>query len=128
MDHIPPFPGVYMLRPAEKPNAAPVYVGMAGLRQGNGLRGRLAVYLSGKGALSGLGEHAFDRALADSGWIRERLREALRGQAQRAKTVARLAIDHMRLEVRWKTVETGGEAHKLERELIAKHRATLWNR
>ncbi|MFC8304866.1 hypothetical protein ACFUCV_14420 [Specibacter sp. NPDC057265] len=66
MDHIPSFPGVYMLRPVDKPNTAPVYVGMAGLRKGKGLRGRLAVYSSGKGAVSGLGEHAFDIALADS--------------------------------------------------------------
>lgn len=35
---------------------------MTGERKGNGLRGRLAIYASGKGASSGLGEHAFDRA------------------------------------------------------------------
>ncbi|MDQ0733131.1 helix-turn-helix domain-containing protein [Arthrobacter sp. B1I2] len=55
----PRFPGVYMFRIAAEAHLGPVYIGMAGERKGNGLRGRLAIYASGKGAGSGLGEHAF---------------------------------------------------------------------
>src|SRR3954468_13963412 len=56
----PRLPGVYLLR---EPTAHLIrYVGMAGERVGSGraqgLRGRLAVYRSGKGAVSGFGEAA----------------------------------------------------------------------
>ena len=52
----PTAPGVYMAR--ERHSGQVVYVGMAGERSGRGLRGRLRVYLSGKAAVSGLGEAA----------------------------------------------------------------------
>jgi hypothetical protein len=128
LDVAPRFPGVYMVRTAEDPHGHPVYVGMAGERKGNGLRGRLAIYASGKGAASGLGEHAFDRAFADPKWVSERLQEALAGNPMRATAAARSAIDHAGLEVRWQTVETRAEALQLERELIRDYRAGLWNR
>jgi hypothetical protein len=38
---------------------------MAGERRGQGIRGRLNVYGSGKALASGLGEAVMDRALAD---------------------------------------------------------------
>ncbi|NUU32649.1 hypothetical protein HNO80_13720 [Arthrobacter sp. C9C5] len=101
---------------------------MAGERKGNGLRGRLAIYASGKGAASGLGEHAFDRALEDSKWLQARLDEALSGTAMRATKAARSALDNAGLEVRWKTVETRVEALELEMELIREYRSGLWNR
>lgn len=124
----PRLPGVYMFRIAAEPQRGPVYIGMAGERKGNGLRGRLAIYASGKGAGSGLGEHAFDRALEDPKWLQARLDEALEGRPMRAKAAARSAIDHAGLEVRWQTVETRGLALQLEAQLITEHRAQLWNR
>lgn len=124
----PRFPGVYMCRIANKPESGPVYIGMAGERKGNGLRGRLAIYASGKGAASGLGEHAFDRALEDPKWLQARLDEAIAGTPMRATAAARSAIDHAGLEVRWQTVETKVEAVKLELQLIREHRSGLWNR
>lgn len=124
----PRFPGVYMFRIAAAPDRGPVYIGMAGERKGNGLRGRLAIYASGKGAGSGLGEHAFDRALEDPKWLQARLDEALAGNPMRAKAAARSAIDHAGLEVRWQTVETRAQALQLEAQLISKYRPQLWNR
>lgn len=124
----PRFPGVYMLRVANEPHTGPVYIGMTGERKGNGLRGRLAIYASGQGAASGLGEHAFDRALVDPEWMRARLDEALAGRPMRAKKAARSAIDHAGLEVRWQTVATRSVALRLEVELIGEHRGRLWNR
>lgn len=124
----PRFPGVYMCRIAKETERGPVYIGMAGERKGNGLRGRLAIYASGKGAASGLGEHAFDRALEDPKWLQARLDEALAGTPMRATAAARSAIDHAGLEVKWQTVETRAEAMMLEIELIREHRAGLWNR
>jgi hypothetical protein len=124
----PRFPGVYMFRIAAEPHRGPVYVGMAGERKGNGLRGRLAIYASGKGAGSGLGEHAFDRALEDPTWLQARLDEALAGTPMRAKAAARSAIDHAGLEVRWQTFETRAEALQVEDQLINEYRHQLWNR
>lgn len=124
----PRFPGVYMFRIAVEPLRGPVYIGMAGERKGNGLRGRLAIYASGKGAGSGLGEHAFDRALEDPEWLQARLDEALAGRPMRAKAAARSAIDHAGLEVRWQTVETRAQALQLEAQLIREYRSQLWNR
>lgn len=124
----PRFPGVYMLRIAAEAHRGPVYIGIAGERKGNGLRGRLAIYASGKGAGSGLGEHAFDRALEDPTWLRARLDEALAGYPMRAKAAARSAIDHAGLEVRWQTFETRAQALKVEAQLISEYRHQLWNR
>lgn len=117
-----------MVRIAELPHRGPVYIGMAGERKGNGLRGRLAIYASGKGASSGLGEHAFDRALEDPKWLQARLDEAHAGRSMRATAAARSAIDHAGLEVRWQTVETRAQALQLEAQLISEYRSQLWNR
>lgn len=85
----PLVPGVDMAR--EGTTGPIVYVGMAGERAGRtgtgtpkGLRGRLGVYVSGKGLASGLGEAVMDRALADPGWLRERLAEAEAEPASRS--------------------------------------------
>ncbi|WP_458107694.1 hypothetical protein M1D51_19510 [Arthrobacter sp. R3-55] len=124
----PLFPGVYTFRKADEPEPGPVYIGMAGERKGTGIRGRLSIYASGRGATSGLGEHAMDRALADPAWIQARLDEAIAGRPMRATVAARSAIDHARLEVRWQTVSTRAEALVLEGQLIAEHAGRLWNR
>jgi hypothetical protein len=55
-------PGVYLARQGDHDDL--VYVGMAGERRGQGIKGRLIVYSRGKAAVSGLGEAALDRALA----------------------------------------------------------------
>lgn len=62
-------PGVYIARSGSEV----VYVGMAGERRGLGVRGRLQIYARGRGAVSGLGEAALDRALADPAWLSDRL-------------------------------------------------------
>lgn len=104
-----------------------VYVGSAGERRGQGLRGRLRVYSTGKGLVSGLGEAAFDRALADPEWVRARLREIEDGSPRRAKEWGRLAIERADLEVRWTTAADKKSAEALEERVIAQHEG-LWNR
>lgn len=124
----PLFPGVYMFRKADEPEAGPVYIGMAGERKGTGIRGRLSIYARGRGATSGLGEHAMDRALADPAWLQARMDEALAGRPMRATKAARSAIDHAHLEVRWQTVSSSAEALALEEQLVDAHAGRLWNR
>ena len=80
-------PGVYLFR--DPATHAIIYVGMAGERAGSGrpqgLYGRLAVYRAGKGAVSGFGEAALDRALADSAWIEQQLTRLRAEGPRRAK-------------------------------------------
>ena len=119
--------GVYMFRTAATHDI--VYVGMAGERKGQGVRGRLSVYRTGKGAVSGLGEAALDRALADPVWLTARLRELEAGTVRRAKDWARLAIERADLEVRWAATESPLHAKSLEDDVIADlTQAGLWNR
>jgi hypothetical protein len=105
-----------------------VYVGMAGERNGRGLRGRLGVYASGKAATSGLGEAALNRVLADPNWLRDRLAELEAGQPRTAKQWARAALDHWNLYVCWATVPNRSEAITLEQRILsALNGTTLWN-
>lgn len=62
-------PGVYVIRSGSQI----VYVGRAGVRGGSGIPGRLRVYAQGRGAVSGFGEAALDRVLADPTWFASRL-------------------------------------------------------
>lgn len=119
-------PGVYVMRMGR---AGPVvYVGMAGERNGRGLRGRLGVYASGKAAVSGCGEAALNRALADLDWLRDRLAEVEAGRPRTAKQWARAAIDHWDLYVCWATAADRTEAIGLERLVLAElDLTTLWN-
>ena len=122
----PTTPGVYMLR--EGREGPVVYVGMAGERRGKGLRERLRVYTSGKGMVSGLGEAAMDRALADAAWLRHRLQEVEAGRPERAKRWAAAAIARADLHVRWASTQTADEAKRLERSVLARFESGLWNR
>lgn len=130
----PRSPGVYVVREGEL--GAVIYVGMAGERAGRtaqgkpkGLRGRLSVYASGKAAVSGLGEAAFDRALADAAWIRDRLAELERDGPQRTKVWARDALVRADLQVCWAVTVDKAAAKMLETEvLIALADQDLWNR
>lgn len=132
IEHAPSEPGVYIAR--ELPTCAIVYVGMAGERAGGsgkpkGVRGRLRVYASGKGLASGLGEAAFDRALADATWLRTRLAEVEGGHVARAKVWGRLALERSQLELSWSTTVDRSAARKLEIEVLtALADAELWNR
>jgi hypothetical protein len=130
----PLVPGVYIAR--EGPTGPVVYVGMAGERAGRtgtgtpkGLRGRLSVYLSGKGLASGLGEAVMDRALADPVWLRQRLSEAEAGEPLRAKAWGRAAFERAQLHVRWTTTPDKASAAILEGQVLAALcDADLWNR
>lgn len=120
-------PGVYMARTG--PSGTIVYVGMAGLRSGKGVRGRLSVYARGVAIHSGLGQAAFDRALADVEFVRRRLADLEAGRAIRARDWGRAAIERADLYVRWATCATPEEARDLERRVIAaSDPAGLWNR
>lgn len=118
-------PGVYLARSA----GVIVYVGMAGERKGLGIRGRLAIYASGKGAVSGLGQAAFNRALADPAWVRSRLVALEAGEARTAKEWARAAIDQAALELAWATTSDRAAALRLEAQVIAllHPHSALWN-
>lgn len=123
----PRLPGVYMARSRQSREL--VYVGMAGERRGNGLRGRLSVYCSGKALASGLGEAVFDRALADEEWLRARLADVEAGTPARAKEWGRLAFQRADLELRWAVTADRASASTLERAaLAALHASALWNR
>ncbi len=78
-------PGVYLLR---EPTGQIRYAGMAGERAGSGrpqgLHGRLSVYWSGKAAVSGFGEAALDRAVADPDWVEQQL-ERLRASGPKRR-------------------------------------------
>jgi hypothetical protein len=123
----PKMPGVYLAR--EGTGGPLVYIGMAGERRGNGLRGRLNIYSSGKGLASGLGEAVFDRALADAAWLAERLHDLEANGPARAKLWGRAAFERANLYLCWLTTEERASALALEREClrIFRHDA-LWNR
>jgi len=118
-------PGVYMAR--EGRGGPIVYVGHAGERRGQGIRGRLKFYASGKGLTSGLGEAVADRALADPAWLRQRLAEATDGSPRRAIEWGREAFLRADLYVRWATTADKASASALERHGGAVC-PELWNR
>jgi hypothetical protein len=130
----PTQPGVYMAR--DGATCEVVYVGMAGERRGRsengkprGLRGRLAVYASGKALASGLGEAVLDRALADAEWLRGRVTEVEEGHPTRAKGWGRMAFERSRLQVRWATAADRSSARSLELAVLSALADTeLWNR
>lgn len=123
----PQLPGVYMAR--EGDIGPVVYVGMAGERRGQGIRGRLHVYSRGKGLVSGLGEAAMDRALADAGWLRGRLADVEAGQPARAKAWGQAALERADLHLRWAVTPDRGAALELERAVLnALTWHALWNR
>jgi len=124
-------PGVYLLR--EPLNGVIRYVGMAGERAGSGrpqgLYGRLTVYRSGKGAVSGFGEAALDRALADPAWIEQQLRDLRQNGPKRAQDWARDAVVRLGLEVTWSITPDGADARYLETQILTRLQTHgLWNR
>jgi hypothetical protein len=106
-----------------------VYVGMAGERRGQGLRGRLTVYRRGKAAVSGLGEAVLDRALADSGFVQEYLDELAGGVSKRAAVWAQDAFAWADLHIRWAVTDDRAAAAGLERAVLdVSQTMPLWNR
>jgi hypothetical protein len=120
----PQDPGVYLARQAQGPV---IYVGMAGERRGQGLRGRLKIYTSGKGLASGLGEAVFDRALAEPTWLRARLAEVDAGEPRRAKEWGKAAIEWADVQVCRTTTPDRASALELT-VLRTLHADPLWNR
>ncbi|MFC5261772.1 hypothetical protein ACFPJ1_06590 [Kribbella qitaiheensis] len=124
-------PGVYLLR--EPMTGVIRYVGMAGERAGSGrpqgLYGRLTVYRSGKGAVSGFGEAALDRALADPEWIEQQLRDLRQNGPKRAQDWARDAVVRLGLEVSWSVTPDRDDARYLETQILTRLQTRgLWTR
>lgn len=130
LTHAPRVPGVYMAREGETGEI--VYIGMAGERSGGGkpqgIRGRLAIYASGKGLASGLGEAVFDRALADPDWLKARLVELETTGPRRAKEWGIEAFARADLHIRWTTTDDKASAAALEDQLVRAAGAALWNK
>lgn len=125
VDAAPRTPGVYLAR---RRNGQLVYVGMAGERRGMGIRGRLHVYATGKAAVSGLGEAAFNRALADPEFVRARLAELDACHPAPAQAWARAALNHADLEVCWASTPDRRSALDLEQQVATRARGRgLWN-
>lgn len=127
----PRLPGVYAFR--EPATGLIRYVGMAGERRGSGtpqgVRGRLNVYSRGKGAVSGFGEAALDRALADPAWLRQQLTLLETEGPRRAKEWAASAIVRLNLEISWATTADRDAARALEQSIVNLARPHgLWNR
>lgn len=127
----PRLPGVYLLR--DPRDQVIRYVGMSGERGGSGrpqgLYGRLTVYRTGKGAVSGFGEAALDRALADPDWVASKLNHLRTTGPQRAKEWARDAIGRLAPEVSWATCADGPDARHLEAQVVLLLGPFgLWNR
>lgn len=126
----PRLPGVYRARAGR--DGPVVYIGMAGERAGGrrpqGLRGRLAVYASGKALASGLGEAVFDRALADADWVQSRLDDLIAGHPARAKQWGVAAFGRADLHVSWTVTPDRVAAKLLEDATIAAYRSSLWNK
>ena len=120
-------PGVYLAREGVRGDL--VYVGMAGERRGQGLRGRLTVYRRGKAAVSGLGEAVLDRALADPAFVQEHLDDLLAGRPKRAAAWAQDALRRADLHIRWAVTPDRSTAVALERTVLnALSASPLWNR
>ncbi len=118
-------PGVY----AARSDGQLVYIGMAGERRGLGVRGRILVYLRGRGAVSGLGEAALDRGLADPAWLSQRLTDLLTDGPSRSKDWAVAALQRAGLELCWAAAPDAATAREWEhRSLQEAEDVALWNR
>lgn len=102
---------------------------MAGERRGQGIHGRLNVYRRGKAAVSGLGEAALDRALADPVFVQHHLDELRAGAPKRAAVWAQEALRWAGLQICWAVTMDGTAAKALERAILdTLVTASLWNR
>ena len=122
----PRSPGVYVAR--ERATQKIVYIGMAGERRGLGIQGRLRIYLIGKAAVSGLGETALDRALADPAWLDHMIQRTRTEGPLRAKEWAAAALTRADLELTWTITPDRASAMITEQQLITTAKHQLWNR
>lgn len=130
---VPMSPGVYLFRSkASHPGLSAgdiVYVGRAAERKGKGVRERLRIYVTGRAPHSGLGNLALERALADAGWLRERLQRVEAGERLTVQDWARDAVAWADLEFSVTTTIDGKIAETLELATIAALKShALWNR
>lgn len=119
-------PGVYVAR--ERSTGQIVYIGMAGQRRGQGIQGRLRIYLTGKAAVSGLGEAVLDRALADPAWLERMIQRTRTEGPLRAKQRAQAALARADLELTWTITPDRPSVMLTEQRLIAAAKHRLWNR
>jgi hypothetical protein len=118
-------PGLY----AARSDGQIVYIGMAGERRGLGVRGRLQTYRRGRGAVSGLGEAALDRALADPAWLAQRLSTLLTEGPSRIKDWAVAALHRAELHLCWVAAPDGATAREWETQALQElEDVALWNR
>ncbi|KRF36100.1 hypothetical protein [Nocardioides sp. Soil805] len=127
----PRLPGVYLFREHDSHHVR--YVGSAGERVGTGrpqgLYGRLSVHRTGSAPVSGFGEAALDRALADPAWVQDRLDGLRAGRAGRARDWAREAFVRLAPEVSWAACPERADARHLEGQVEALLRPFgLWAR
>lgn len=116
-------PGTYMMRVGA--DGKVVYAGFAGMRSGEGIRGRLNKY---RGLSSGFGQAVLARALADPAFLESRLAELRVGRVRTPREWVRLAIDSQQIEVRWAVAIDEKSASEIEvsaLRLLAPH--GLWN-
>lgn len=124
-------PGVYLFR--DGGSGVIHYAGMAGERAGSGrpqgVSGRLRAYRTGQGAVSGYGEAALDRALADPAWVGAQLESLRRDGPRRAKEWARDAVLRLAPEVSWAVCADRDDARRLEDQVLLRLRPLgVWNR
>lgn len=118
-------PGIYAARSDDQL----VYIGMAGERRGLGVRGRLQIYVRGRGAVSGLGEAALDRALGDPAWLAQRLTTLLADGPSRSKDWAVAALHRAQVELSWVAAPDGPTAREWETQVLQElEDVALWNR
>lgn len=113
-------PGVYLFRDAG--TGLILYAGRAGERAGSGRRqglwGRLSAYRTGHGAVSGFGEAALDRALADPDWVERQLHTLRTHGPRRAKDWARDAVARLAPDISWAVASDAADATFLEDRVV----------
>lgn len=124
-------PGVYLFR--ETGSQMIRYAGMAGERAGGGrpqgLHGRLNVYRTGKGAVSGFGEAALDRALSDVDWLQQHVDRVRVQGPRRAKQWVADAVERTSPEISWAVCPERFDARVLEDRVVLLLRPHgVWNR
>lgn len=123
----PRLPGVYLAK--QGPDGRKVYVGYGGERRGEGIRGRLDMYIRLGGLATGLGRAVFDRALADLDWMRERTARIEAGRPDIALEWGRAAMEWADVHICWTNTVDGTAARQLEKRIIRSLEGSgLWNR
>jgi hypothetical protein len=83
---------------------------------------------SSTSAISGLGDAALDRALAEQSWLQDMVERTRVDGPLRATEWAKAALARADLELRWTITSDRSSAVIAERRLIAEAEHRLWNR